>query len=170
MGLLVLGEPEPSPSRCPFQQREQESPESSVHSLKGRGQRREPQIMSLNLSFCEWVMVTLLRAWALIWLEWGETCTLFMGSFFPAFSSPFSSSFHLKDALTTIGEKVCLEVSSCLALCGLTPFTAEKEAVLKGQIQAVANPDDPIRRIMGMTGGKMGGRDVPLEGLADWPL
>nr|XP_055157170.1 T-complex protein 11-like protein 1 [Nyctereutes procyonoides]XP_055157171.1 T-complex protein 11-like protein 1 [Nyctereutes procyonoides]XP_055157172.1 T-complex protein 11-like protein 1 [Nyctereutes procyonoides] len=57
-------------------------------------------------------------------------------------------SFHLKDALTTIGEKVCLEVSSCLALCGLTPFTAEKEAVLKGQIQAVANPDDPIRRIM----------------------
>ncbi|XP_019653360.1 T-complex protein 11-like protein 1 isoform X4 [Ailuropoda melanoleuca] len=57
-------------------------------------------------------------------------------------------SFHLKDALTTIGEKVCLEVSSCLALCGLTPFTTEKEAVLKGQIQAVASPDDPIRRIM----------------------
>ncbi|XP_058995119.1 T-complex protein 11-like protein 1 isoform X1 [Mustela lutreola] len=57
-------------------------------------------------------------------------------------------SFQLKDALTTIGEKVCLEVSSCLALCGLTPFTTEKEAVLKGQIQAVASPDDPIRRIM----------------------
>lgn len=57
-------------------------------------------------------------------------------------------SFQLQDALATIGEKVCLEVSSCLALCGLTPFTTEKEAVLKGQIQAVASPDDPVRRIM----------------------
>ncbi|KAF0876849.1 T-complex protein 11-like protein 1 isoform X1 [Crocuta crocuta] len=57
-------------------------------------------------------------------------------------------SFHLKDALTAVGEKVCLEVSSCLVLCGLTPFTTEKETVLKGQIQAVASPDDPIRRII----------------------
>ncbi|XP_025784490.1 T-complex protein 11-like protein 1 [Puma concolor] len=61
---------------------------------------------------------------------------------------PETISFHLKDALTTIGEKVCLEVSGCLALCGLTPFTTEKETVLKGQIQAVASPDDPIRRII----------------------
>lgn len=57
-------------------------------------------------------------------------------------------SFHLKDALTAIGEKVCLEVSSCLSLCGFTPFTTDKEIVLKGQIQAVASPDNPIRRIM----------------------
>ncbi|XP_036984143.2 T-complex protein 11-like protein 1 isoform X1 [Artibeus jamaicensis] len=57
-------------------------------------------------------------------------------------------SFHLKDALTTIGEKVCLEVSSRLSLCGFAPFTKDKETVLKGQIQAVASPDDPIRRIM----------------------
>lgn len=57
-------------------------------------------------------------------------------------------SFRLKDALTTIGEKVCLEVSSCLSQCGLAPFTLDKEIVLKGQIQAVASPDDPIRRIM----------------------
>ncbi|PNJ68758.1 TCP11L1 isoform 1, partial [Pongo abelii] len=57
-------------------------------------------------------------------------------------------SFHLKDVLTTIGEKVCLEVSSCLSLCGSSPFTMDKETVLKGQIQAVASPDDPIRRIM----------------------
>lgn len=57
-------------------------------------------------------------------------------------------SFRLKDALTTIGEKVCLEVSSCLSQCGFAPFTMEKEIVLKGQIQAVASPDDPIRRIM----------------------
>lgn len=57
-------------------------------------------------------------------------------------------SFHLQDALTAVGEKVCAEVSSCLSLCGLTPFTADKETVLKGQIRAVASPDHPIRRIM----------------------
>uniref|UniRef100_A0A8D2B0N3 T-complex 11 like 1 n=1 Tax=Sciurus vulgaris TaxID=55149 RepID=A0A8D2B0N3_SCIVU len=57
-------------------------------------------------------------------------------------------SFHLEDALTTIGEKVCLEVSSCLALCGSSPFSTDKETALKGQILAVASPDDPIRRIM----------------------
>ncbi|XP_004446924.1 T-complex protein 11-like protein 1 isoform X2 [Dasypus novemcinctus] len=51
-------------------------------------------------------------------------------------------SFYLKDALITIGEKVCMEVSSCLSL------SSDKETVLKGQIQAVASPDDPIRRIM----------------------
>ncbi|OWK17753.1 TCP11L1, partial [Cervus elaphus hippelaphus] len=59
-----------------------------------------------------------------------------------------SSSFHLEDALTAVGEKVCLEVSSCLSLCGLSPLTTDKEAVLKGQIQAVASPDNPIRRIV----------------------
>lgn len=76
----------------------------------------------------------------------------------------YSSSFHLKDALTTIGEKVCLEVSSCLSLCGFTPFTTDKETVLKGQIRAVASPDNPIRRIMGTSWGKAGSRDhhMPL--------
>ncbi|XP_059874647.1 T-complex protein 11-like protein 1 isoform X4 [Delphinus delphis] len=57
-------------------------------------------------------------------------------------------SFHLEDALTTVGEKVCLEVSSCLSLCGFSPLTTDKEAVLKGQIQAMASPDNPIRRIV----------------------
>lgn len=57
-------------------------------------------------------------------------------------------SFHLEDALTAVGEKVCLEVSSCLSLCGLSPLTTDQEAVLKGQIQAVASPDNPIRRIV----------------------
>ena len=57
-------------------------------------------------------------------------------------------SFHLEDALTAVGEKVCLEVSSCLSQCGFSPLTPDKEAVLKGQIQAVASPDNPIRRIM----------------------
>ncbi|NXX87585.1 T11L1 protein, partial [Centropus bengalensis] len=53
-------------------------------------------------------------------------------------------SFNLKDSLATIGEKVCAEVNSCLSQHGFTPFSAEAEAVLKGQIQAVANPDNAI--------------------------
>ncbi|XP_017658372.1 T-complex protein 11-like protein 1 isoform X2 [Nannospalax galili] len=57
-------------------------------------------------------------------------------------------SFHLEDALTAIGEKVCLEVSCCLSSCGSSPSSLGKETVLKGQIQALASPDDPIRRIM----------------------
>ncbi|XP_007530165.3 T-complex protein 11-like protein 1 isoform X1 [Erinaceus europaeus] len=59
-----------------------------------------------------------------------------------------SPSFQLKDILTTVGEKVCLEVNSCLSLCGLTAFPPDKEVILKGQIQAMASSDDPIRRIM----------------------
>lgn len=57
-------------------------------------------------------------------------------------------SFNLEDTLTSIGEKVCLEVSSCLSLCGSPPFSINKETALKGQIQALASPDDPIRRIV----------------------
>ncbi|KAM5248343.1 T-complex protein 11-like protein 1 [Ctenodactylus gundi] len=57
-------------------------------------------------------------------------------------------SFHLEEALTAIGEKVCLEVNSCLSLCGFSPLPPDKETVLKGQIEAVASLDDPVRRIM----------------------
>ncbi|XP_044536384.1 T-complex protein 11-like protein 1 [Gracilinanus agilis] len=58
-------------------------------------------------------------------------------------------SFSLSEALATIGEKVCLEVSSCQAQCGFPPFGADKEVALKGQIQAIASPDDPIRKLVG---------------------
>lgn len=51
-----------------------------------------------------------------------------------------------------------MEVSSCLSLRGLTPFTTDKEMVLKGQIQAVASPNDAIRRIVGMFGGRQAAR------------
>ena len=47
-------------------------------------------------------------------------------------------------------------MSSCLSLCGLSPLTTDKEAVLKGQIQAVASPDNPIRRIVGTSWGESG--------------
>ncbi|XP_008065351.1 T-complex protein 11-like protein 1 [Carlito syrichta] len=57
-------------------------------------------------------------------------------------------SFRLEEALAAVGEKVCLEVRSCLVLSGACPLPSDKEAALKGQIRAVASPDDPIRRIM----------------------
>lgn len=101
----------------------------------------------LNTSVHELVIVTLTGE--------GQMCTVYW-FFLPwlFLFLPCSSSFHLKDVLTTIGEKVCLEVSSCLSLSGFAPFTMDKETVLKGQIQAVASPDDPIRRIMGTFGGR----------------
>ncbi|NXJ69928.1 T11L1 protein, partial [Rostratula benghalensis] len=57
-------------------------------------------------------------------------------------------SFDLKESLATIGEKVCAEVNSCLSQHGFTPFSAERETVLKGQIQAAANPDNPICKLI----------------------
>ncbi|XP_071415147.1 T-complex protein 11-like protein 1 isoform X2 [Pithys albifrons albifrons] len=57
-------------------------------------------------------------------------------------------SFNLKESLAAIGEKVCAEVNSCLSQHGFTPFSAEREAVLKGQIQAVASLDNPICRLI----------------------
>ncbi|NWH59260.1 T11L1 protein, partial [Geococcyx californianus] len=57
-------------------------------------------------------------------------------------------TFNLKESLATIGEKVCAEVNSCLSQHGFTPFSAESETVLKGQIQAVANPDNAICKLI----------------------
>ncbi|NXR56819.1 T11L1 protein, partial [Hippolais icterina] len=57
-------------------------------------------------------------------------------------------SFNLKESLATMGEKVCAEVNSCLCQHGFTPFSAEREAVLKGQIQAVASPDNSICKLI----------------------
>uniref|UniRef100_A0A8C0C3U5 T-complex 11 like 1 n=1 Tax=Buteo japonicus TaxID=224669 RepID=A0A8C0C3U5_9AVES len=57
-------------------------------------------------------------------------------------------SFNLKESLATIGEKVCAEVNSCLSQHGFTPFSPERETVLKGQIQAVASPDNAICKLI----------------------
>ncbi|XP_067388204.1 T-complex protein 11-like protein 1 [Emydura macquarii macquarii] len=57
-------------------------------------------------------------------------------------------AFNLSESLATTGEKVCAEVNSCLSQHGFTPFTTEKEIVLKGQIQALANPDNPICKLI----------------------
>jgi hypothetical protein len=122
-----------------------ESPsKSGVHSLRGKEQRREPQTPPLAHKSTPWCCSSHQgKADRLV------VCTLY---FFPN-SFPFSSSFHLEDALTAIGDKVCLEVSNCLSVLGSSPFSTDKETVLKGQIQAVASLDDPIRRIMGKFGG-----------------
>ncbi|NWU99059.1 T11L1 protein, partial [Upupa epops] len=57
-------------------------------------------------------------------------------------------SFNLKESLATLSEKVCAEMNSCLAQHGFPPFSAEREAVLKGQIQAVANPANTVSKLV----------------------
>uniref|UniRef100_A0A452H004 Uncharacterized protein n=1 Tax=Gopherus agassizii TaxID=38772 RepID=A0A452H004_9SAUR len=59
-----------------------------------------------------------------------------------------SSSFNLSESLATVGEKVCAEVNSCLSQHGFTPFTAEKEIALKGQIQTLGNSDNTICKLI----------------------
>ncbi|XP_010008381.1 PREDICTED: T-complex protein 11-like protein 1 [Nestor notabilis] len=57
-------------------------------------------------------------------------------------------SFNLKESLAATGEKVCAEVNTCLSQHGFTPLSAERETVLKGQIQAVANSDNTICKLI----------------------
>lgn len=58
------------------------------------------------------------------------------------------SSFNLSEAMATISEKICAEVNSCLSHHGFTPFSAEKETALKGQIQASADPSNHIHKLI----------------------
>ncbi|XP_028586186.2 T-complex protein 11-like protein 1 [Podarcis muralis] len=57
-------------------------------------------------------------------------------------------SFNLSEALAVISEKICAEVNSCLSQHGFTPFTLEKETELKGQIQAVAKPNNTVCKLI----------------------
>lgn len=57
-------------------------------------------------------------------------------------------SFNLSEALATMSEKIAVEVNSSLSEHGFSPFTLEKETVLKGQIQAVANPDNTVCKLI----------------------
>ncbi|XP_029438328.1 T-complex protein 11-like protein 1 isoform X2 [Rhinatrema bivittatum] len=57
-------------------------------------------------------------------------------------------SFSLKEALATIAEKICAEINGCLSEHGFTPFTTEKATALKGQIQAAANMDNHIHKLI----------------------
>ncbi|XP_063145583.1 T-complex protein 11-like protein 1 isoform X2 [Candoia aspera] len=57
-------------------------------------------------------------------------------------------SFNLSETLAVISEKICAEVNSCLSQHGFIPFTPEKVIVLKGQIQALANPDNTVCKLI----------------------
>ncbi|KAJ7344508.1 hypothetical protein JRQ81_000458 [Phrynocephalus forsythii] len=57
-------------------------------------------------------------------------------------------SFNLGETLAVLSEKVCAEVNACLSQHGFTPFTSEKETALKGQIQALANPENTVCKLI----------------------
>ncbi|KAE8606762.1 hypothetical protein XENTR_v10010859 [Xenopus tropicalis] len=59
-------------------------------------------------------------------------------------SAPISTN----DVLATVSEKICLELNSSLAQYGFTPFSAEREAALKGQIQSAGSPSNQIYRLI----------------------
>lgn len=58
----------------------------------------------------------------------------------PAFSS--------EEALATIGEKLCVELSQCLSQHGFSPFSTDRSSTLKGQISATIQPDNTVRKLM----------------------
>ncbi|XP_072905924.1 T-complex protein 11-like protein 1 [Hemitrygon akajei] len=57
-------------------------------------------------------------------------------------------SFHLAEAMTSMSEQICVEVNHCLTEHGFSLLPTEKEMVLKGQIQAVASPDNSVRKLI----------------------
>lgn len=59
-----------------------------------------------------------------------------------------SPSFSSNEAFATIGERMCVDLSERLCQHGFTPFSPDRQRVLKGQISAVAVPDNTIRKLM----------------------
>lgn len=57
-------------------------------------------------------------------------------------------SFSAPEALATIGEKMCVDLSEVLSQHGFTPFSSDRLRALKGQISAVALPDNVIRKVI----------------------
>lgn len=57
-------------------------------------------------------------------------------------------SFSMEEALATIGEKLCVELSECLSQHGYSPFSADRKSTLRGQISAVIQPDNTVRKLM----------------------
>lgn len=55
----------------------------------------------------------------------------------------------MQEALATIGEKFCIELSQCLSQHGYSPFSADRKNTLKGQISAAVQPDNTVRKLMG---------------------
>lgn len=63
--------------------------------------------------------------------------------------------------MATIGEKLCVELSQCLSQHGYSPFAADRKGPLRGQISAIMQPDNTVRKLMGKkrSGGGRGGVD-----------
>lgn len=57
-------------------------------------------------------------------------------------------SFSAQEALATIGEKLCVELSQCLSQHGYSPFSADRKSTLRGQISAIIQPDNTVRKLM----------------------
>lgn len=57
-------------------------------------------------------------------------------------------SFSAQEALASIGEKLCVELSQCLSQHGYSPFSADRKSTLRGQISAVIQPDNTVRKLM----------------------
>lgn len=65
------------------------------------------------------------------------------------FFLPVLRSFSVEEALATVGEKLCVELSQCLSQHGYSPFSADRKNTLKGQISATSQPDNTVHKLMG---------------------
>uniref|UniRef100_UPI0037E80234 T-complex protein 11-like protein 1 isoform X2 n=1 Tax=Semicossyphus pulcher TaxID=241346 RepID=UPI0037E80234 len=57
-------------------------------------------------------------------------------------------SFIVQEALATIGEKLCVDLSQCLSQHGYSPFYAEQQNTLRGQISAIIQPDNIVHKLI----------------------
>ncbi|XP_062317790.1 T-complex protein 11-like protein 1 isoform X1 [Osmerus eperlanus] len=57
-------------------------------------------------------------------------------------------SFRAADALATIAERLCVDLGEVLSQHGFTPFSSDRQRVLKGQISAVAHSDNAVRKVI----------------------
>ncbi|KAM4553256.1 T-complex protein 11-like protein 1 [Fundulus diaphanus] len=64
------------------------------------------------------------------------------------FTEIHTPSFSMQEALATIGEKLCVDLSHCLSQHGFPPFSAERKSILKGQISAINQPDNTVHKLM----------------------
>ncbi|XP_023672609.1 T-complex protein 11-like protein 1 [Paramormyrops kingsleyae] len=59
-----------------------------------------------------------------------------------------SPSFEAEEVFSTIAEKMCAEVASCLVQHSFSPLSPDGQRALKGQITAVRCPDNSIRKLI----------------------
>ncbi|KAK5902782.1 hypothetical protein CesoFtcFv8_008007 [Champsocephalus esox] len=57
-------------------------------------------------------------------------------------------SFNAEEALATIGERMCVELSKCLSQHGYSPYAPDRKSILMGQISATILPGNTIRKLM----------------------